>query len=619
MCGIFFSVAVVDSPEKPVEPPETTARLLQRRGPDFQSSPSDSILHGFCVSSSVLHVRAETALAKQPVVSEKGDILCWNGEIFQTGSTDLDVSDSDTVFLSDRLCAAAAEEKSGIYRVLSEVKGPFALVYYDRANDTLFFARDRFGRRSLIWMRTETNQFVLCSVLPTELSQAAEVSYGEVCPHGLFSMKIQKSSLSFTFSPWMMTASSESHDLSSELKHFAAHNDLHIFSLTEKREVQSYFSTETVKVAELTITVPDAINLAEIVMMTWVEITEKYPERRLTDCSSKFEWLQEIIGPPAISVLPVVQNFEDHLRKSVERRCRYVISKCKNCGSTCAHSKIAVLFSGGIDSLCVAYLAHSYVFESEPIDLLNVGFHADSQPEKAAIAPDRLTAIAGLEVLRSCCPTRQWNFVEIDVPKSEVDQVRSTHLWKLLTPQTTVLDCSIGTALWFAARGEGKLKTTKTEYYVSPARVVLSGLGADELLGGYSRHRTRLQRDGKAGLLEELNMDIRRIGVRNCGRDDRVISDHGREARYPFLDENLADFLCSLPAALRCNLTLPRGLGDKLLLRLLMLKLGFGPDVVMLEKRAMQFGTRIAKIDQTKKGTDLGACFVSSSDTDFLV
>ena len=200
--------------------------------------------------------------------------------------------------------------------------------------------------------------------------------------------------------------------------------------------------------------------------------------------------------------------------------------------------------------------------------------------------------------------------------KTEVDQVRSTHLWKLLTPQTSVLDCSIGTALWFAARGRGRIRLFDCEDYVSPARVVLSGLGADELLGGYSRHRTRLQRDGPAGLLDELNLDIWRIGARNCGRDDRVISDHGREARYPFLDEDLVRFLCSLPVEIRCSLNLPRGFGDKLLLRLLMVKLGFGATVVTLEKRAMQFGTRIAKIDQTKKGSDLSSCFASSVDSE---
>ena len=193
-----------------------------------------------------------------------------------------------------------------------------------------------------------------------------------------------------------------------------------------------------------------------------------------------------------------------------------------------------------------------------------------------------------------CWPMRLKTYVYVSLPIVISRQ--------LIAPQTSVLDCSIATVLWFAARGAGKLLNDGS-MYTSPARVILSGLGADELLGGYSRHRTAFERGGDAAVNEELRMDVRRIGSRNCGRDDRVISDHGREARYPFLDENLVDFLMRSPVRLRCRLDWPRGLGDKLLLRLFMHWLGYSA-VAGLEKRAMQFGSRIAKIDHSKKGSD---------------
>lgn len=62
----------------------------------------------------------------------------------------------------------------------------------------------------------------------------------------------------------------------------------------------------------------------------------------------------------------------------------------------------------------------------------------------------------------------------------------------------------------------------------SAARVVLLGHGADELCGGYGRHRTAFRTRGWPGLAEELQLDMGRLWLRNLGRDDRLVADHGR-------------------------------------------------------------------------------------------
>jgi hypothetical protein len=54
--------------------------------------------------------------------------------------------------------------------------------------------------------------------------------------------------------------------------------------------------------------------------------------------------------------------------------------------------------------------------------------------------------------------------------------------------------------------------------YVSRCKVLLVGIGADEQLGGYSRHRSVYQRGGQAALRRELCMDTARIYNRNLGR-----------------------------------------------------------------------------------------------------
>jgi asparagine synthetase B (glutamine-hydrolysing) len=134
------------------------------------------------------------------------------------------------------------------------------------------------------------------------------------------------------------------------------------------------------------------------------------------------------------------------------------------------------LFSGGLDCICLAALAHQYLPSSEAIDLLNVAFE-NPRVEKAKTAvpkkskknkknkpteqleaksakveepvrsiydtPDRLTGKAGVEELRSIAPERTWNFVEIDVPYPEALEHRQIIIDRMF-PLDTVMDLVSG-------------------------------------------------------------------------------------------------------------------------------------------------------------------------------
>ena len=56
-----------------------------------------------------------------------------------------------------------------------------------------------------------------------------------------------------------------------------------------------------------------------------------------------------------------------------------------------------------------------------------------------------------------------------------------------------------------------------------------------------------LQLQGWQGLQDEMAADMRRLWLRNLGRDDRILSDHGREARHPFLHVPLQALVLGLP------------------------------------------------------------------------
>eukprot|EP00268_Persea_americana_P037810 TRINITY_DN37505_c0_g1_i6.p1 TRINITY_DN37505_c0_g1~~TRINITY_DN37505_c0_g1_i6.p1 ORF type:complete len:132 (+),score=31.51 TRINITY_DN37505_c0_g1_i6:389-784(+) len=98
---------------------------------------------------------------------------------------------------------------------------------------------------------------------------------------------------------------------------------------------------------------------------------------------------------------------------------------------------------------------------------------------------------------------------------------------------------------------------------------------------------------------EEMKLDMQRIWKRNLGRDDRCISDNGKEARFPFLDEDVIETLLEIPLWEIADLDQPSGKGDKRILREVARLLGLG-EAANLPKRAIQFGSRIARESNRK-------------------
>lgn len=85
------------------------------------------------------------------------------------------------------------------------------------------------------------------------------------------------------------------------------------------------------------------------------------------------------------------------------------------------------------------------------------------------------------------------------------------------------------------------------------------------------------------------------------GRDDRIISDHGKEVRFPFLSTDVVRWMCATRCDLKMDMRYPRGVGEKLLLRHLCRRLGMH-QASRNWKRAIQFGAKTAKMTgETRK------------------
>ncbi|KAF7789879.1 hypothetical protein EIP86_000827 [Pleurotus ostreatoroseus] len=447
MCGILFqlrSQAGAYPDHGPENEFDATFEHLKAfnaaRGPDAQDTVTT---HAGTLEltyfGSELRLRGHGRIS-QPHRDTDGNLLCWNGEVFEG----LDISDDENDGAKLFGLLRNTQNTEDILDIFGHIEGPYAFVFYHHKLQKLFFARDPLGRRSLLihTPSADSPRFLLASV-----------SVG---------------------------ASS-------------------IYSV-EELPTQHIYCLDIDRLAQL----PDLVSGLPHCLASL--------PRQGADGTRPFRQATGVYDTQG--EVSIVGHYDLIDRVTILSR--------DNVGK--AH--VAVLFSGGIDSTMLAYLAHRHIPANEPIDLLNVSFEnprkilvkADGnigglpkrerkqklrEPTDYATievdynVPDRVTGLQELEELRRLCPGRTWNF-EYQNAKPMVES--------LMFPGRTVMDLSLAMALYFAARGVGQVRANKEAEavpYTTPARVLLNGLGSDELLGGYGRFRTAFKHGGWAAIIDE--------------------------------------------------------------------------------------------------------------------
>lgn len=475
----------------------------------------------------------------------------------------MECNDVDYVMAEIKTAFASLSRESAILHVLSQLNGEFAFVLLDLAEKKIYFGKDYVGKRSLLY-RLEPDAITIASVLPDkENGGLTECVSNQI--------------------------------------HVVNYEDFKLRTIPYQNVWSTNESNQRISIASLS----------------------------------------AIARSAETSLQARVNTLHHYLSRACEVR-QNTIHPLSGSGEV----ELGVLFSGGLDCTVLAHLiATNYVNKqkSAVIDLMTVGFENPRTGMSPDESPDRqLSVRSWIELSRkfsgSCVKFR---LVQIDVGYVEWLSNKARVL-DLIYPCSTVMDLSIAIAFYFASKAKDCTAMeldesvkgdnfqiedcVKIENYTSVAKVLFSGLGADELFGGYSRHENIFHSvlEGQTcdsqyeELADSLVHDILIIYERNLGRDDRAVSSWGKELRYPYLDNGVINFaLNEVEPQLKMNFEWHNQItkkgekrvkvfSRKYILRQLAHNLGL-PLAAEEIKRAIQFGAKSAKMEigQSKtRGTE---------------
>jgi asparagine synthase (glutamine-hydrolysing) len=135
---------------------------LTHRGPDAVGTLAGV---GFALGHRRLAIRGLGEQGRQPMRHPSGQVLAYNGEIYNADALRDELSARGERFVgtSDTEVLLAALASWGVHDALARLNGMFAFALADPAEGKLVLARDRMGIKPLHWARDDAGRVWFCS------------------------------------------------------------------------------------------------------------------------------------------------------------------------------------------------------------------------------------------------------------------------------------------------------------------------------------------------------------------------------------------------------------------------------------------------------------------------
>jgi asparagine synthase (glutamine-hydrolysing) len=225
--------------------------------------------------------------------------------------------------------------------------------------------------------------------------------------------------------------------------------------------------------------------------------------------------------------------------------------------------KVGIIFSGGIDSVIVAWLAKKMV-------------------------PEVICYTAGIEGSTDIAFAR--NIAKKLKLKLRVNELTRNEVEQMIPEIINVIENTNAGQVEVAVPVYAAIKLAHED----GIKVMYTGQGADELFGGYSWYTKVVEKEGYQKLREHMTEDLLLLYKETLEREDKIAMAHSIEMREPFLDMEI--MRVSMQMDLKLNVKSKDDIFGKNVHRRVAQKLGIPKNIAYRIKEAAQHGSGMHQI-----------------------